>query len=69
MLLELRQRSVQRAAAGIAGGERDGSVLPLVQEALAHKLLRPRDVGGAWDGRDRKGHWGGLGHRRQWTSR
>jgi len=43
-------------------GERDGRVLPLVQKALAHELLRSRDVGGIGDGRGREGHCSGLGH-------
>ena len=51
VLLELGQRHVERAAAGRAGGERDGGVLAVVQEALAHELFRSRDVGGTWDGR------------------
>ena len=47
---------VERAPAGGARGERDRGVLALVQEALAHELLRARDLGGTWNGRGREGH-------------
>ena len=54
--LELGQRPVQRAAAGGAGGERDGGVLARLHEALAHELFRACYVGGTGNGRGREGH-------------
>ena len=54
--LELGERLVERAPARRAGRERDRRVLALVQEALAHELLRARYLGGAWNGRGREGH-------------
>ena len=53
---QLGERLIERAPARGAGGQRDGGILPLVQEALAHQLLRARDFRGTWDGSDRTGH-------------
>ena len=41
---------------GVPGSERDGGVLAVVQEALAHELFGSRDVRGTWDGRGCEGH-------------
>ena len=54
--LQLGERLVERAPARRARGERDRGILAVVQEALAHELLRASDVGGAWNGRGREGH-------------
>ena len=54
--VELCERLVERAPARGAGRERDGGVLAVVQETLAHELLRARDFGGTWNGRGREGH-------------
>jgi hypothetical protein len=53
--LELGERLIERAPAGAAGRERDGGILAGVHEALAHELLRSRDVGGTRNGH---GRWG-----------
>ncbi len=62
LLGQLGQREVERAAARGAGGEHDGRVLAVVQETLAHKLLRASQLGGGGNGRGHEGHWRGLGH-------
>ena len=54
--LELGERLVERAPARRPGRERDRRILALVEEALAHELLRARDVGGTRNGRGREGH-------------
>ena len=54
--LELGERQVERAPARESRRERDGGVLAVVHEALAHELLRARDVGGSRNGRGREGH-------------
>ncbi len=61
--LQLGQRHVQRAAARRARNQHYRRVLALVQETLAHELLRSLDFGGTGNGRGRGGHCGGLGHR------
>ena len=53
--VHLRQRSVERAAAGRPGGERVFERLALVDEALAREQLRPRNRG-------RTGKRGGITH-------
>jgi hypothetical protein len=56
VLLELGERTVERAPAGGARREGDGGVLAVVQEALAHELFCSRDVCGTWNGRGCEGH-------------
>ncbi len=56
VLLDLRQRLVERAPARRVRGQRDGRILAVVQEALAHELLRPGNIGGVGNGRGHEGH-------------
>src|SRR5262249_30264829 len=49
--LKLRERLIERAPAGRAGGERDRRILAFVHEPLADELLRARDLRGTWNGR------------------
>ena len=56
VLGQLGERPVQRPAPSAPRRQRDGGILAVVQEALAHELLSPRDFSGSWDGRGHEGH-------------
>ena len=49
---QLLERLIERAAPRRAGRESLCGILAFVHEALAHELLRARDVGGTWTRRD-----------------
>ena len=53
---ELEERLVERAPARRVRGKRNRGILAVVQETLAHELLRASDVGGGGNGRGREGH-------------
>ncbi len=55
-LLDLCERVLERPAAGRPGRKRDGRILSVVHEALAHELLRASYLRGGWNGRGREGH-------------
>ncbi|CAA9485218.1 MAG: hypothetical protein AVDCRST_MAG53-942 [uncultured Solirubrobacteraceae bacterium] len=70
-LLQLRERTVQRPAAGTAGGERRSGLLPGVQEELAREALGLSDLLRSGKGGGRR-HARGLGHEAlatQWAER
>ena len=56
VLVQLRERRLERAPARRSRRQRDQRILALVDETLAHELLRALDVGGTWNGRGREGH-------------